>query len=368
MKIKLYKHEEMLFALLRSSLTQNAADVSVFEGATPEEWRKCYLLAEQQGVKALAWDGVVTLPKDRRPNKQLFLNWALAVEKYEHIYEHHCSTIAKLSDFYSQHGISTMQMKGVAFSVYYPRPEHREGGDIDIYTYSSDLSAMSNEQANELADELMRRQGIYVEFPGYKHTVFMYDGIEIENHKCFLNVKTNKISASIEKVLKEVLNPVKVSILDGKYTINVPSDSFNTLFISFHAMQHTGDGLTLHHLCDWACILNRCGMDIPSEISNENYHRALAMFNTFVSRFFGCEAPTSCSESDLEKFFWLIMRSTKERTIETHNPVKIIYLKLRHLYRYAIMRNIILGEPITKKYTRALTSHLKNPARIFSKK
>ena len=358
----------MLLTLLRSSLTQTPANASVFDNVTPENWRKCYKLSESQGVKALAWDGLMTLPSEIRPSKQLFLNWALAVEKYEHNYEHYCKTIAKLSDFYSEHGISTMQMKGVAFSLYYPHPEHREGGDIDIYTYSSDTSSMSDEEANSLADKLMEQQGILVSYEGYKHSVFHYNGVEIENHKCFLNVKTIKSSVPVENELRKVLKPERVSLLDGKYSILVPSDAFNTLFISFHAMQHIGAGVNLHHVCDWACLLNKSGMLIPPELTDTSFHRGLSMFNKFVSRFFGTEVPTECSEDDLDKFFWLIMREPDEQKTNSHNPFKIIYVKIRHFYRFVTLRKIMLGEPIMPRLFKGIYELFFRPRVIFSKK
>ncbi|MCS3155123.1 nucleotidyltransferase family protein [Phocaeicola dorei] len=43
-------------------------------------------------------------------------------------------------------------MKGVGLSTYYPIPSHREGGDIDIFTYSADHSRKSDAEANLLAD------------------------------------------------------------------------------------------------------------------------------------------------------------------------------------------------------------------------
>ena len=346
MKIKLYKHEEMLFALLRSSLTQNAADVSVFEGATPEEWRKCYLLAQDHGVKALAWDGVVTLPSEKRPPKQLYLNWALAVEKYEKQYEHYCRTIAKLTDFFAQHGILTMQMKGVGFSTYYPHPEHREGGDLDIFTSSADASVMSDKEANDLADKLIQQQGIDVELTNYKHTEFFYDGVPVENHKYYLNVESMKMAIPVENALKKVNKPVKTSLLNGEYNIYIPSDEFNTLHIPFHAIQHFVGGVTMHHLCDWACILNRCGMEIPSELTDKRFHRDLAMFNSFASRFLGCEAPTSCSEDDLDLIFWIVMRSNNEYKIVFKNPITRFFKKISRLYVNLKLRKELAGRPI----------------------
>ena len=129
------KSEQMLFALLRSSLHEQEVEQVFFQHATADDWKQCYQTAISQGVMALAWDGVMRLPQELHPAKNLKLAWAMAVERYEAKYLRYCKTVDELSAFYAQHGITTVQLKGVGFSTYYPVPSHREGGDIDIYTY-----------------------------------------------------------------------------------------------------------------------------------------------------------------------------------------------------------------------------------------
>lgn len=62
-------------------------------------------------------------------------------------------------------------IKGVGFANNYPIPSHREGGDIDIFTYSADSSGLSDREANSLADKLMRGRGIEVDFSHSQSTV-----------------------------------------------------------------------------------------------------------------------------------------------------------------------------------------------------
>jgi hypothetical protein len=145
----------MLFALLRASLHEREPEVSFFQHVSDEDWKLCYRLAASQGVMALAWDGVMKLPVDLQPLRSVKLSWATGVETYEQKYLRYCSTIDEISRFYGEHGIRTMQLKGVGFSLLYPVPCHREGGDIDIYTYSADKKKMSDKEANRLADVLM---------------------------------------------------------------------------------------------------------------------------------------------------------------------------------------------------------------------
>ena len=57
------KSELMLFALLRSSLHEQEVEQVFFDQATDEDWKQCHQIAVAQGVMALAWDGVLRLPK-----------------------------------------------------------------------------------------------------------------------------------------------------------------------------------------------------------------------------------------------------------------------------------------------------------------
>ena len=142
------KYVQMLFALLRTSLHETVPELSYFEGATKEDWMQCYRLASAQGVLALAWDGVMKLPVALMPPLQVKISWATNVEAYEKNHARYCRVAAEVSRLYAEHGIKTMFLKGVGFSAFYPVPSHREGGDIDIYTFSADASRMSDKEAN----------------------------------------------------------------------------------------------------------------------------------------------------------------------------------------------------------------------------
>ena len=79
----LKRSEQMLFALLRSSLHNVQPYSFTFEGITGADWKECYSIASHQGVLALAWEGVLLLPKELQPPKPLVLQWGLSVDKYD---------------------------------------------------------------------------------------------------------------------------------------------------------------------------------------------------------------------------------------------------------------------------------------------
>ena len=137
MELKLTRIENIVFALLKMSL-HGSVNIDVdWKNISQEEWEQCFLLSAKHGVMALAWDGMQYVASECNLSRNLKLKWAIAVHNYEEKYKQYCQTAAELSEMFAEHGIEMIQIKGVGLSSYYPIPAHREGGDIDIYTYST---------------------------------------------------------------------------------------------------------------------------------------------------------------------------------------------------------------------------------------
>lgn len=366
MNLTLDKPEKMLFALLRTALN-SAAPISeiLFFDASPAIWQECYKLASAQGVMALAWDGLKELPADLQPPKALKLTWALAVEKYEQRYRQYCRTIAELSKYYAAHGIVTVQMKGVGLSTYYPVPCHREGGDIDIFTYSADLSVQSDKEANRMADRLMEEQGIAVDFEhSEKHSVFYYKGIPIENHKTFVNSETYRVAVKMDKLLKDLLQPVPAE-LDGKHEILIPSPAFNTLFLAFHAAQHYARGLALHHLCDWACLLNRYGLQIPEGVADARFKNMILALTQLCNHYLGTSVPVQGGEKLAEEILQEILRPRYTKKVPVRGKWRILIYKTRRMLHTHRCCNSVLRISLARWVASSIVLHLRFPHTVF---
>lgn len=366
MDIILDKPEQMLFALLRSALnsTKPVSEI-LFTDISPALWQACYKLACTQGVMALAWDGIQTLPACLQPPKALKLNWAMAVENYEKRYRRYCHTIAELSAFYKIHGITTVQLKGVGLSTYYPIPSHREGGDIDIFTYSADHSRKSDAEANRLADRLMEEKGIEVDLEhSEKHSMFYYKGIPIENHKTFINSETYRIAVKMDKLLQKLLQPVSAE-LDGKYPIFIPSSTFNTVFLAFHAAQHYARGLALHHLCDWACLLNRYGLHIPEEVTDIRFRNMMLAMTHLCNDYLGTSIPVYGGEGLAEEILREIIRPPYTKFVPAKNKWSILVYKTKRMLHTHRACNSVLRISLCKWVGISILLHLRSPHTIF---
>ena len=355
---------QMLLALLRASLHELEPEQNFFQGVSPDDWKKCYKLSARHGVMALAWDSVMKLPKDLQPPRPVKLPWASAVEAYGQKYNRYCTMVDEVSRFYAAHGIRTVQLKGVGFSTLYPVPSHREGGDIDIYTYSADPSRMSDKEANDLANELMKEQGIKVDVEhSEKHSNFYYKGIPFENHRTLLDVEWYAVAPRIERILHSIMRPEPVKLAVGE--VLVPSAAFNSLFIAFHALQHLGGGLALHHLCDWAIILRRYGLQIPEAIKDKKLLTGIAALTRLCNQYLGTSQSVEGGEELAEVMMGEILQPKFAKELPTRNRIGILvykYRRMRHVYQ---LQNQVLYEPVAHRIWRAIKTKIRTRTSIF---
>ncbi len=367
MDMKLRRYEEMLLALVRHAINGGNLPEELFKGCPADEWKRCYALACEQGVMGVAWDSVMALPAELQPERTIKLRWALAVENYSKTYRRYCKAIAELSDFYERSGIMTVQLKGVGLSSYYPVPERRQGGDIDIYTCSSDKEKMSDEQANDLADKLMRDKGVDVEMHSYKHSFFYYKGIPIENHKFFSNIEHYSSAKEAETLLHEHLNPCKVT-LPGDYEIMVPSEEFNSIFIILHALQHLVNGLALHHLCDWACVMKRIGPELPLSINDSQFTRAVRAINQLCVEYMGTDASKDESLNELcDMVMHEILRPKFRKDQMPQNPLGVLWYKTRRFIYSVKFKGKVWNTSVLRTIWQTVLDHLRQPGTILAR-
>lgn len=359
------RYERMLLALLCGALHGKQPEREPFGNATEEEWRQCYRLAAAQGVRALVWDGIMLLPAELWPPRRIKLTWATDVERYEQRYRHYVATADELSRFYAQHGIRMMQLKGVGLSHVYPVPSHREGGDIDIYTWSADRDRMSDKEANRLVDKLMQQQGIAVERTTRKHSEFFYNGIPVENHKTFVNVECGRRDATVERILHERMHP-QPTVLDGGEVLT-PNPDFNTLFVAYHAMNHYGRGMKLHHLCDWACLCMRYGQHMPADMTDRHFLNFVSALTQLSNRLLGTDIPddTAAPEALANEILMEMLRPPFANIVPARDPAGIIVYKTRRFAHHLRIRRRVVGELAYRKILCSIVEHLCKPEHIF---
>lgn len=214
------------------------------------DWNSVMTLAEKQGLTAVVLDGIDKLPEKQRPPKTLLLKWiGSSIHGFEQRYELYRRAIVSLAGFYNGHGFKMMVLKGYACSIYWPKPEHRPAGDIDIWLFGE----------YRLADEVISREaGIHVDTSEHHHTVFFWNGFMVENHYDFINVHHHKSNAYFESILKELGQDDSHHVDVYGEKVYMPSPDLHALFLLRHAMAHfAATKITLRHLLDWAFFVEK---------------------------------------------------------------------------------------------------------------
>ena len=354
----------MLFALLKAAIQETNTETEHFETATTANWLQCYKLAVLQGVKSIAWDGICKLPIQLQPYKALKIQWFFATEQDEKKYSLHCKTVHHLLKYLASEGIDGIQMKGVALSGYYPIPSHREGGDIDIYTYSANKEKMTDNKANTMTDQLMQRKGIKVNLEKYKHSEFYYNGVMIENHKEFLNIKELDYAKKVNQILHEILQPTEI-LIEGNYKIKSPDPLFNEIFVIFHSAQHYCDGLSIHHLLDWTCLIKNYGIILEGNLDDCKFKRFIGAMTTLSNRLLGTSIEIEKDDEEMVvDILEDMIRCPFDSILVPRNSLKRIIFKIKKMIYAYKKRRKVFDVSLWKIIVFSLKYHIKKPESI----
>ena len=261
------KEQETVLSLIRA-IVRGAHDVRLRAAVC---WAKVMEEATRQGVQGLCFDALELLPAEQRPDKEVLLEWLGLVVRLEQLYESHRKAIDALSCFYLQNGIKMMLLKGYGLSLYWPKPEHRPMGDMDIYL------GHCWQEADRLVSE---RLGIRIDDGHEHHTCFTFQGVSVENHYDIVNTKVNESSRELEALFKRIVTfdkPLKMEM----GVIYLPSPTLNAIFLIRHLGQHfAGAEATLRQLLDW-------GFFMQHEHENVDWELVVSTLRTVgIYRFF----------------------------------------------------------------------------------
>ena len=214
------------------------------------DWKGVKELAVKHNLSAFILDCIEKLPSNKRPPKELLLEWIGEVQQvYVYCYDNYKRTIADLAEFYTSHGFKMMVLKGYACSLDWPKPEHRPCGDIDIWQFGKQKEA----------DALVASEkGIKIDNSHHHHTVFEWNGFAVENHYDFINVHAHKSSAEIEKIFKELGKDDSYLVEVCGEKVCLPSPNLHALFLIRHMVSHFAAAeISLRNVLDWTFFVEK---------------------------------------------------------------------------------------------------------------
>lgn len=351
-------NNKLLFDILRVSLGYSD---QLSTSLTAVDWSELYKLSAKQGVLALVWDGISSLPMDMQPPRNIRIKWAINVELIEHRYRQQLSTIEKLAQIYSNHNFKMMLLKGYGLSLCYPKPEHRPCGDIDIWLYGD----------QQQADDTLRQQDFVIDEDEHHHTVFSINGIMVENHYDFLNIYAHKSNREIEKWLKMQAYQSTDSIQINDQTIYLPNADFNALFLLRHAAAHfAAEEIGLRHIIDWVVFVDKYHSQIDWETictiaSQQNMHKFLHCINAISVDYFGLDEsklPVIQRNKSLEiRVLKDIITPEFDEKSPKGSIIKILRFKYRRWWANRWKHHIVYKEGLFQTFWMQIWSHLLKP-------
>lgn len=150
-------------------------------------------------------------------------------------------------------GVEPILLKGQGIAQYYPNPDFRQCGDIDLYV---------GKQYFEKACEVVKALATENDMTTVKHTkkhFHIYLGkVPVELH-LYSDVYYPK---RLDRIYQEIsdagisIAPVEVEL--AGYPVKTPSVNFNVFYIFNHLWHHfIADGVGLRQICDLCVLLHR---------------------------------------------------------------------------------------------------------------
>ena len=353
------------------------------------EWNILFDMSMKQCVPSVVLDGLnkslasEPCQDNNGIGKMDKLKWLSMVLNMERQYTKHESVIAELAAFYQSVGYQMMLLKGYGLSKYWPIPNHRPTGDIDIYLMYLNLEGKGKSRpAWECADKLMTEKfGIQIDNSHHHHSVFTYKGIMVENHYDFVNVHSHNSNRWIENEFKTLaLKGNEEFTFDNGVKLLFPSPLLNCLFVARHnAIHFAAEHLNLRQLLDWALFVEKRHKDIDWD-----YFWSMAR-KMGMEKFVLCIAFIAIEQLSFEKDIFHIPNEFKDfqkcerdlidkvldnilrPTDEANDGKGIAYVINRYkLWKSNLWKHrIVYSDSVVSTFCAQIKSHLMKPATIF---
>lgn len=239
---------KVLLYLLRGSLT--AGNEPEPDGTSLVDWNELCSVARQHGVLALLYDSLTVRSDLPEAVKDTVTKYARRIvqQSYRLLF-----LTKYLVEKMENAGLPVVVLKGAGTAAYYPVPEFRKSGDVDLLL--ADRSYLDRACEILLECGLVRMK----EQHALHHVAFCTkDGIEVEIHTLLAEpFDHDSINHYLEKRLRDIGENVTNADCMG-VTLPILSGGYHAYELLLHMLQHfLRRGFGLKFLCDWVVFWNR---------------------------------------------------------------------------------------------------------------
>lgn len=332
--------QDMAYSLLAAAVGGKAVELDV----QPATWWSLFRLMQRNHVSALCFEAA----EHSHAPREVLLPWMAEREKAIAWSRYQRDVQRDIADVMRAQGVRMLALKGTHFADFYPQPELREFGDLDLYFFDK------HQQADRIAEGLPH---VNIDKHSHHHTKYNYRGITIESHYNLLNVHYPPSNKKFEMLLNGVVDTAE----------------FDILFLLRHAAVHFASSrLTARDLCDWVFVAGALEQQVDWEMVKQVLRKFGMMpfaegLNAVAARrlgksigHLGCESPwADRMERD-------VMYGDLQSVHEGEGMKRLVW-KLRRYKSMRWKRRLCFSDSPLKLGCAAITSHLSRPYSIMHK-
>lgn len=266
------ENQNVLLMLIRDALWRSP------ETLPDADWDVVEKYAQAQGVLWIAYLGAKALKQSncslQMISKERLKNWRSALCTGAFYNDQINSVQMHLIQWMDENKIRAAILKGTSCSRYYPFPEARPLGDIDVLVDRECVTAVGEYLESRGYTKSQHEHGFHVGYYGTEATV--------EVHYAGTSIPNSAGGRAVAEEMAHFLDDTQMACI-GKMTFPVLSDAHQALMLLLHMERHMIDsGIGLRQLCDWAVfvngtagvtwkkdileLLNRCGLLVYAKV------------------------------------------------------------------------------------------------------
>ena len=236
----------LFFALIRCGIDK---DDRLPATPSKEQWDELFDIACKQTLQGIAYAGIEKLPKEQRPDSELLIKWYHITLNIKKKNKELTRASIKVSEKFEKEGFRNCILKGQGIAQYYPDPELRMPGDIDIWLEGG-------------CDKVIEyvKSIIPDSKPTYHHVDFnVINGIDIEVHyrpTWMYNPFNNRCLQRFfaKRSDTEFIHTTKTN--EGM--LHIPTATFNMVFIPVHIFRHLfTEGIGMRQILDYYFVMQQ---------------------------------------------------------------------------------------------------------------
>lgn len=250
------KSQDLVYELL---LVSTGSRKGLQRTYSDNDWKGTLAIAHDQAIVGVLLSSIEAL--DVQPPKPLLLQWIGLVQLQEQECERMARAGATAVNYFQEHGFSCQILKGSAVARYYPQPQRRSSGDLDIWVDGGRKKIYDFARAFDKDGKLY---GV-----NYHHIHFhLIENVHIEVH-----IWPSFLSSPLRNRRFHQFCNLHRPTMDA----SMPCLAFDRVFILLHCYRHfCGSGIGLRHIMDYYYILNQ-GFTEEERVDAEKWIRRLGM-------------------------------------------------------------------------------------------